>query len=307
MIVVFGSLNIDLSFPVDRLPRPGETVLGPGYLVAAGGKGLNQAVAAARAGAETRMIGCIGDDDFGRRLRALLADEGIGAAGLRTGTQPTACATISIDRHGQNAIVVGSGANREARASAIPDALLAPGTTLVLQNEVPIEETIAAARRARARGARVVLNLAPAAALDPETLGLFDVLVVNEIEAQTLVDGFEVGRRDDPEFAIHALAGLGSQTSVLTLGAAGSYATAGGLIWRVPPLSIEAVDSVGAGDAFVGVLAARLDAGDPLSDALRRASVAGALACLTAGAVPSMPAAAAIEARLGGLPAVRWI
>ncbi|WP_374446897.1 PfkB family carbohydrate kinase [Stella sp.] len=296
MILVFGSLNIDLAFALPHLPVEGETVLAPGYLPGPGGKGLNQAVAAARAGAVTAMYGRVGDDEFGRMLRRTMADERIAADGVATGRLPTGCAALAVAADGRNLIMVGSGANREASADQVPDAALGPGTTVLLQLEVPIADTAALAARARARGARVVLNAAPAAALPAAALATVDVLVVNEIEAAMLT-GIA-----DAEAALAALARAGDGAAVLTRGAAGATALAGDRRWDVPALPIRPVDTVGAGDAFVGALAAGLDAGLDLPAALRRASVAGGLACLTPGAVAAMPDLAAIEAHLDRLP-----
>lgn len=298
MILVFGSLNIDLTFSLPHLPVEGETVLAPGYLPGPGGKGLNQAVAAARAGAATAMYGRVGDDAFGHSLRRTMADEGIAADGVAIGRMPTGCAAIAVGGDGSNIIMVGSGANGEASQDQVPDAALTPGTTVVLQLEVPIADTVAVATRARAGGARVVLNAAPAAALPDGALAVVDVLVVNEIEAAMLTG------LADADAALAVLAQAGCGAVVLTRGAAGATAVAGGGRWTVPALPIRPVDTVGAGDAFVGALAAALDDGLDLPTALRRANVAGGLACLTPGAVAAMPGRAAIDAHLDRLPPV---
>lgn len=299
MILVFGSLNIDLSFSPPHLPARGETVLSPSYRTGPGGKGLNQAVAAARAGAATAMFGRLGDDGFGARLRRTLAAEGIDASGVLAGRLPTACATIAVDAEGHNQIIVGSGANGEATADQVPDRILTPAATLLLQLEVPVAESLALARRARAAGARVVLNAAPAALLPADALEAVDILVLNEVEATML------GGDGDPARAARRLAQDAAATVVLTLGAAGAAAFAGPRSWHVGALPIRAVDSVGAGDCFVGVLAARLDAGDELPAALRWAAVAGGLACLAPGAVDALPVRSAIAGRLHELaPAV---
>ncbi|BBK29824.1 ribokinase [Stella humosa] len=295
MILVFGSLNVDLSFALPHLPAAGETVLAPGYVPGPGGKGLNQAVAAARAGAATAMHGRLGDDSFGAMLRRTLAEEGIAADGVLAGDLPTGCAAIAVAADGANLILVGSGANREARADQVPDAALGPGTTVVLQLEVPVAETLALAVRARARGARVILNAAPAATLPANALAAVDIVIVNEIEAAMLtgeVDMARAGRR---------LSAAPGATAIVTRGGEGALAFVGGRCWQVGVLPIRPVDTVGAGDAFVGVLAARLDAGDDLPRALHAASVGGGLACMAAGAVAAMPTAAAIAANLGRL------
>lgn len=296
MILVFGSLNIDLSFPLPHLPVEGETVLAPACQPGPGGKGLNQAVAAARSGAATAMYGRVGDDPFGETLRRTLAAEGIAAAGVAPGQSATGCAAIAVAADGRNLIMVGSGANREATADQVPEDALDDRTTLVLQLEVPIAETVVLARRARARGARVVLNAAPAAVLPTGALAAVDVLVVNEIEAAMLTG------LSDPDAALGVLAAGDCGAVVLTRGGAGATARRGAESWHVPALAIRPVDTVGAGDAFVGALAAALDAGADLPAALRRASVAGGLACLKPGAVAAMPDRAAIDAALDRLP-----
>ncbi|MGE0717624.1 MAG: PfkB family carbohydrate kinase [Alphaproteobacteria bacterium] len=302
MIIVFGSLNVDLGFSLARLPVPGETILTPTYVPGPGGKGLNQAVAAARAGAAVAMHGCLGDDGFAAMLRRTMRDDGIDGAGVLVGRLPTACAAIMVDAEGRNQIVVGSGANGEARQEGVPDAALAPGTTLVLQLEVPVADSAALARRARDRGARVVLNAAPAAALPPGMLDAVDILVVNEIEAGMVAAGAGLAGEGDPIAAGRSLAAGFAGTVVVTLGAAGAVALGAGGGWRAAALPIRPVDTVGAGDAFVGALAARLDAGDDLPAALRWASAAGGLACTKAGAAAALPHRAAILAALDAVP-----
>lgn len=301
-VLVFGSLNADLVFPVERLPGAGETVICPGHAVYPGGKGANQAVAAARAGAAVAMAGCVGPDGFGALLEESLARAGVEVSLLRRVGAATGCAAIAVDRKGGNQIVVGGGANLCARADDVPDARLGPATTLLLQMEVAPAENWALVRRAHARGARVVLNLAPAAAVPPEALVLVDVLAVNEGEAMALARyvGEEPG---DPLAAAAALATRAGLACVVTLGGRGAAAFTPKAGWRIGALAVDPVDTTAAGDCFVGWLAARLAAGDDLGDAMRWASVAAGLACLKAGAQPSLPARAAVAARLGDLAA----
>ncbi|MCC7271571.1 MAG: ribokinase [Alphaproteobacteria bacterium] len=305
MICVFGSLNVDLSFALPRLPVPGETVLSDGCTTGPGGKGLNQAVAAARAGARVAMHGCVGADPFADLLGAAMRAAGVDMSGVAVGTLPTGCAAIAVDADGRNQIMVASGANRAARAAQVADAALSPATTVVLQLEVPIAETVALARRARRHGARVVLNAAPAAALPQGALDAVDVLVVNEIEAGAIARASGATAAADPVAAGRFLAGRFAGTCVVTLGAAGAVAFTGATGWRIGALAVRPVDTVGAGDAFVGVLAARLDDGDALPAALRWAGVAGGLACLGRGAAAALPDRAALAAALPGLaPAI---
>jgi ribokinase len=297
-VLVFGSINVDLLFKVEALPRPGETVLCPGYEVAAGGKGANQATAAARAGAAVRMVGRTGDDSFGRFAREAMAAAGIDCAGIAASSRATGIAVIGIDQAAENQIIVASGANLDIRADQVADADLAPGVTVLCQNEVRPEATFALLERARARGARTILNLAPAGAVPAQVLDTLDYLVVNEIEARMAAGCAETA--DVAAFA-RDLALRHHLTCVVTLGAQGALALGPNVALRVPALPIEPVDTTGAGDAFVGVLAASLDLGHDLGAALRRASVAAGLACTRLGAQTSQPTAAQIEAQLGEL------
>lgn len=295
MILVFGSLNMDLLFHVERLPGQGETVLGPGYQAQPGGKGMNQAVAATRAGAAVEMVGALGSDGFGDSLLATLQAEGIGTGNIVRTATPTGCASVMIDARGHNQIVVGSGANRLARADQVPDALLGPATTLVLQMEVPAEENWRLLARAKARGARTVLNVAPFAPVPAPSLAQCDVVLLNEVEAAQLAAtsaAFDVLARD--------LARRSGGTCIITLGGQGSLAASGDRLIPTAPIPVEVVDTTGAGDAFTGALAAALDQGHDIAVALRRANIAGALACTALGAQASLPRAAEIEARLAG-------
>nr|WP_298687444.1 ribokinase [uncultured Dongia sp.] len=307
MIVVFGSLNVDVMIAVEHLPLPGETVLGPGYQLTAGGKGGNQALAAARAGAEVKMIGCIGGDPLAETALADLRAAGVDLTTLTTVADPTGLAAICVDKLGENHVVVASGANRQTRAAQFPDALLGPKTLIVLQMEVPLPENWSLIRRAKEKGARILLNAAPAAAIPADVLGLLDWLIVNENEAKQIAAGLDL-KTDDARAAAQAIAKAHGVTVIVTLGAAGAAAylgKGGGL--SVGALPIQPVDTVGAGDSFVGGFAAATDRGHDLAEALRYATIGGALACLKPGAQPSLPLLAAIEARLADLPAVSTI
>lgn len=284
MILVFGSINIDLLVPVPVLPRPGETVLGGDYRLLPGGKGANQALAARRAGAAVRMAGAVGNDAFADAALELLKRDGVELGLLRRGERPTGCAVIIVDGAGENLIAVAPGANAEVVAEAVPAASLGPETIVLCQMEVPVGETAALIRRAVRRGARCVLNLAPALPIDPSVVDDLDLLVANESEAAAL--------GGDPA----AIAQRVRRGFIVTRGAAGATAflSDGGRL-DVPALTIEAVDTTGAGDTFVGVLAAGFDQGHLLEIALRRASVAAGLACLAQGAQTAMPDAVAID------------
>jgi ribokinase len=297
MILVFGSLNADLVFQVRVLPRPGETVLCPGYVLAPGGKGANQAAAAAKAGASVRMVGHVGDDSFGSFLRGVLVEAGVDCTGVADSDKATGIAVIGVESSGENQIMVGSGANLATDASQVDDAALVAGLTVLCQNEVDPEATFALLQRARRRGVRTILNLAPAAPVPAPVLDAIDVLVVNEIEAAMAAGERGVG---DSRALAQGLATRHDLTCVVTLGAGGAIAVGPGGNFRIGPLAIDPVDTTGAGDAFVGVLAAALDQGRTLPEALRRASVAAGLACTRLGAQTS-PRVAEIEARLADL------
>jgi ribokinase len=285
MIVVFGSINVDVLVPVPHLPAPGETVLGADYRIAPGGKGANQALAARRAGAAVTMAGAVGSDAFAAIGLDLLRRDGVDLSLVATVDRPTGCATITVDPKGENLIAVASGANLAASAAQVPDRLLGSDTLVVLQREVPHAQNAALIARARARGARILLSLAPAGPIAPARLEDIDVLIANEGEAAML--------GGDPAGVARRL----RQALVVTRGAEGAMAflTGGGAI-SVPALAIDPVDTTGAGDTFAGVLAAGLDFGLALDPALRRASAAAGLACLLLGAQQAMPDRAAIDA-----------
>ena len=301
-LTVLGSLNMDISVTVPRLPAPGATVLGGAAAFSPGGKGANQAVAAARLGAAVRMVGCVGDDEFGRSLRAALEAEAVGVDGVRTVPGvPTGLALITVDEAGENIITVAPGANREvgeAEIAAIGDTA---ADVLVISAEVPV----AAIRAALATGGRAlrVLNLAPA---PPEAAELVaagvDWLVVNEPEAAAVL-GRPVSGLAGAARAAADLAEAGARNAVVTAGAAGaayrgSREDAGGAL-TVPGFRVRAVDTVGAGDTFVGALAAALADGVRPRDAVVAAAAAGAAAASRPGTQAGMPRPADVLAATG--------
>ena len=291
MLLVFGSINIDLLVPVPGLPRPGETVLGGDYRLLPGGKGANQALAACRAGASVMIAGAVGKDAFAAAALDLLRRDGVDLALVKQAGRPTGCAAIMVDESGENLIAVASGANADVTAEMVPDQALAPGTIVLCQMEVPVAATAGLIRRAARRGARSILNLAPAMPIEPSLFDDLDLLVTNEAEAATL--------GDDPA----AIARRLRQAFVVTRGAAGSTAfLRDGRRLEIPALAVDAVDTTGAGDTFVGVLAAGLDQGLALEVALRRASAAAGLACVAHGAQTATPDAIAIDAAVARLP-----
>ncbi len=293
-VVVLGSANTDVVLAVPAVPAAGETVLATGMARHPGGKGLNQAVAAARAGARTAFLGAVGRDEAGAALAAVLAQDGVDDALLRRVEEPTGTAHVAVQDDGDNAIVVAPGANGTlVELTGRELAAVGAARVLVAQLEVPLTAVLAAARAARVAGTTVVLNAAPATTLPPDLLALVDVLVVNEHEAAVVA-----GRPGAPEaLAAHLLTRV--PAVVVTLGGAGAlHAVRDGGSARVPAPAARAVDTTGAGDTATGVLAAALAAGLPMADAVRRAVTAGSLAVETAGAVPSIPTAAQVDARL---------
>lgn len=304
MILVFGSINTDLVARVASIPRPGETVLAKAYETLFGGKGANQAVAAARVSAPgiVVMVGRVGDDAFGASCIGNLQANGVDTSLVeRDRALPTGCAFITVDAGGENAITVASGANRALAVDAVGRLPLDPDTVIVLQMEVPLATSLEAAARVKAAGGRVIWNLAPAPAdLAGSDLGAIlaatDILVVNEIEAGMAARLIGAGSRDAKAY-IAELAGRGPSLCVLTAGADGAFAAApDGTMRHAPALAIQPVDTTGAGDSFVGILAAELHRGAAIPDALRAASIGASLACLQAGAQPGMPDRAALDA-----------
>lgn len=294
MVVVFGSINLDLIFPFIALPAAGETVLTSEVRIEPGGKGANQALAAARDGARVAMAGGVGRDAFADSALALLRDAGVDLSPVARFDRATGCAAIFVDRRGANAIGVGSGANLAAKADQVDEAMLGPETVLVLQMEVATEQNAALIRRARSRGARIVLNLAPAAPLEMDALRMIDILVLNEGEAAWLAG--TLGCAPDA-CGLRTVLGV---TVVRTLGEQGAEAAHPGGEVRVPAHRIEAVDTTGAGDCFTGVLAAALNRGMALPASLARASAAASLCCTRAGSQATMPHAPETDGALNG-------
>jgi ribokinase len=293
-VIVFGSANADLVFPVPELPAPGRTVLGEAWRALPGGKGANQAVAAARDGAAVAFAGAVGRDGMAEVALSALRGTAADLSRVAVVEAPTGVAAICVDPAGRNQIAVASGANAAARASQVEDSALTPGAVLMLQMEVPPAENAALIARARARGVRVLLNLAPPAALPREALAACELVIVNEHEAEWLAR--HLGCAPD---AASLSAALGTAVA-RTLGEAGAEAAAAGALWRVPAMPVRVVDTTGAGDTWCGVLAAALSRGAGLEPAMRRAAAASALACTREGAAASMPNAAETEAALAG-------
>ena len=297
MIVSFGSINVDLVFSVPHLPEAGETVVGENYEVLHGGKGANQAVAAARAGAKVEMVGCVGSDAFARDSIRTLRESGVGVSHVRAVDGPTGCAAIGVDACGNNQILVAAGANGRVDGGLVPDALIARADTVLLQMEVPPAANWQVIRRIKRTNARVILNAAPATGVPDDILPLLDLLVVNALEAQAVADAAGLDS-SDPSRCARTLAERFGIPVAVTLGAEGATLYDGGNALKVPSRRIEPVDTTGAGDTFCGVLAAALDQGLDLAAAVTRANAAGTLSCLKPGARGGMPTAAEIDAVL---------
>ncbi len=295
-VVVVGSLNVDLVVAVDHRPAPGETVLGGDVATHPGGKGANQAVAAARLGGRVAMLGCVGDDPHGELLLSSLRSAGVDDRHVRRlADVPSGIATITVTPDGQNAIVVSPGANARLGATDVLEArsLLAGARVVVAQLEVPLAVVERAA--AAAAGVTVVLNAAPAQPLPATLLKRVDVLVVNEQEAGVLLEG-EAPDAEDAEDAARRLLGLGPRAAVITLGAGGAvHAADDGRAGHVPTSAVSVVDTTGAGDAFVGALALALARDAGLDRATGRAVRAGTVATRREGAQPSFPTTATLE------------
>ena len=309
-ITVVGSLNMDLVIRSPHIPQPGETILGSDFQTVPGGKGANQAVAAARLGAEVSMVGRLGNDAFADVLFNNLAASGVETAFITRDDQAaTGVALIVVDDQGENSIVVASGANMQLSEAEVNAAenLIAGSDVLVLQLEVPLPAVIRSALIANAHGVPVILNPAPACELPKELFPLVDVLVPNETEA-ALLSGQVAESAEELKQAAHNLLGRGVGAVVVTLGNKGALLTNQGDAGReFPAFKIDPVDTTAAGDAFVAGLAVHLGAGNPLPDAIRWANAAGALAAMRFGAQTSAPSRDEVEQLFSGVNADKII
>ncbi|MDQ4504396.1 ribokinase [Sinomonas sp. ASV322] len=291
-IVVIGSVNLDLVVTVPALPQPGETVLATSYDEFVGGKGSNQAIAAARLGRDVAFVGRIGDDAAGTAVRAALADEGVDVARLSpTPGEKTGRAFVQVDERAENSIIVASGANSRLSADDVDGAApcVRDAAVVVAQLEVPLDAVRAAARLAHGT---FVFNPAPARRLDPELLGLVDVLVVNQGEFEVVTG--EPAAEDAASMRVAVARTDLPGSVVVTLGARGALVWHDGELHSVPAPVVEAVDTTGAGDTFVGALADALARGEALLDAARWAVCAASLSTLSLGATTAMPRSAQV-------------
>ena len=299
-VFVAGSINMDVVATADRHPQVGETVAGNAVLYFPGGKGANQAVAAAKLGASTTLIGRLGTDAFGQQLRTFLAAEGVDLTFVRdTAEAHTGTALITV-ANADNTIVVVPGANALLSATDVDVPVLAKGDVAVSQFEIPLPTISAFFKRARDAGATTILNPAPAIKFGRELLDLVDILVLNETELGLLA-GTELRDTDDDTRFIEAIRLLPSnrdQIVCVTLGSRGVLAVIDGRPSIMPGRKVKAVDTTGAGDCLMGALAAQLAGGKPILDALEYANVAASISVQRMGAAPSMPTAAEVAKRI---------
>lgn len=296
-IAVVGSINMDLVVQANTFPKPGETVLGRDFQMIPGGKGANQAVAAARLGSQVSMVGRVGADTFGNTLRDNLLRDGIHCAFVRQDLDhASGVALIVVNKDGQNSIVVAPGANMAMSLKDIDNAsrVVTSADVVLLQLEIPLDVVVAVAKMARANGTKVILNPAPARELPDELYSLVDILVPNQGEAEVLT-GLPVDNFDTAEEAARDLTKRGVGTVIITMGEKGAYALQNGKAIIVPAYKVDVVDTTAAGDAFMGGLGVAIAEGLGLADALRWANACGALAVTRLGAQPSLPARQQVE------------
>ena len=299
MITVVGSINLDLTARVARLPEPGETVPGASFATAPGGKGANQALAARRAGADVRMVGAVGRDAFAGEATALLRQAGVDLGPVATTDDATGIALILVGGDGENMIAVVPGANGAVGPQRVAEAGIGADDVVLLQHEIPLATIEAALDAAAQAGAVVILNTAPFRAEAAPLLAKAGVVVANETEFDLYAEalGLAGGGR---EARMRAFAAQTGRVLIVTLGGEGVLAADGGELFHTPATPITPVDTVGAGDTFCGYLAAGLDAGLPLRAAIARAAQAASLACLKRGAQPSIPTAEEVDAFTAG-------
>jgi ribokinase len=297
-VVVIGSLNMDLVTRAPRLPRGGETLIGHSFTTVSGGKGANQAVAAARLGAQVAMVGCVGNDDYGVQLRDALLAEQVDCQAVSAVEDSSGVALIVVDDNSQNAIVIVAGANGAMTPAVIDrfDAVLQAADVVICQLEIPDATVGHALKRARALGKIVILNPAPASRpLPADWFAAIDYLIPNESEAAAL-SGLTVDSLQTAENAASHLIALGAGKVIITLGAEGSLFASGKGFEHFPAPKVKAVDTTAAGDTFVGGFAAALAGGKSEAEAIRYGQIAAALSVTRAGAQPSIPTMSDVQA-----------
>jgi ribokinase len=293
-ILVVGSLNADLVVRAPRFPQPGETISGEDLQVIPGGKGANQAVAAARLGANVSMLGRVGKDNFGDFLLDNLKSNYVDTSLIQHDDASTGTATIIVDSNGQNSIVLSAGANGKVSSSDVEHASFSDFSLLLLQLEIPTPTVYSAAKLAKQNGVRVILNPAPAKELPDKLIDLADFIIPNETEL-SLLTGMVVNDITSAEKAAHALLDKGAQNVIVTLGSKGALIVNKSLSTQVNTYQVDVVDTTAAGDAFIGGLASVLDSSNSLADAVRYGCACGALATTKFGAQPSLPTKMEVE------------
>ncbi len=299
-ILVVGSSNTDMIIKLERIPRPGETILGGKFATAAGGKGANQAVAAARAGGDVTFVARVGQDMFGEKAVAGFVQDGIHVEHItRDPEAPSGVALIFVAKDGENSIAVASGANARLSPGEVKklESVIAYANSLLMQLETPLETVQAAAQKAARAKVPVILNPAPAQKLSADLLKLVSILTPNETEAE-LLTGVPVKDEQSAGRAAEQLLSRGVETVILTLGARGAFVAAGPTRQLVPGFQVKPVDTTAAGDVFNGALAVALGERRPLLEAVRFANAAAAISVTRLGAQPSAPQRSEIEALL---------
>jgi len=298
-IVVLGSLNVDNIMKMPRMPLVGETMALTDVTTAPGGKGANQAVAAARQGANVSFIGSVGNDSNGQFMRATLLTNGVNVNAVTTNSEvPTGSAYIMLQENGANTILIHGGANQALTVADLDENVIAKADTLIAQFEVPLEVIVAAFKIAKANNVQTILNPAPAVYdLIPELTHVTDIILPNETEAQ-LLTGITVENNEAVLNRVsNAILAKGVPRSIITLGDAGSFVADRDKRWWVKPNKVDAVDTTGAGDTFIGTLASVIDADfNNLEETVKRASIASAIAVTRAGAIPSIPTRDEVDA-----------
>lgn len=290
-VVVLGSINMDLTTYVPKLPQPGETLQGSSYITVPGGKGNNQAVAAARLGASTKFIGRVGTDGFGEEVLQIVADQNVDISQvMKDPNNGTGLAVISVDEKAENSIIIISGANFALDDSDVERTSqnMDDAKVLMLQMEIPLETALKAARIAKEKGVTVVFDPAPAKPLSDEAFKLIDVITPNETETEILI-GIRPANQEDASKAAKILLQKGVGTAIIKMGGNGVYYESKEESGFVPPYKVNPIDTVAAGDAFNAGLAVAISEGKPLPEAVRWGAAAGAIATTRKGALPAMP------------------